>query len=640
MRPGAVRFLTSVASAVVVGGAVLAAATGDAVLLVAAAAASVAVAVAWTVVRHEAGTAVGPALAWSSACVVAVMVDDALVASLDTADPLPLAGLARHASVGSWPANLAGVLWLLLVFPDGPRPGRLWRGLPWLYVAATLAILVAERDARQVAGRVVGAPSGTGAVVVAVATLAVGLCLALAVAGVVVRYRRGTDRVRHQIRWLMLGGGAVVLLLFAGWGLTATGATLSVAFAPFLAGTVVLLPLAVGIAVVRYDLFDVDRLLGSSVSWLVTLVLSAAIFAAVVTAAGDVVQHVTALGPATAAFVAALTLLPLHRAVRRLVGRVVDHDRYVAVATVERFAADVRTGRRQPEDVEAVLREAQQDPGLVVLLAAPQGSPGDETWVRLDGTPGEPGAGFTLTHGDDAIAHLTLGWDSARARRRVADLARTAWVPIEVSRLRLALRDALAEATSSRARLAEATADERRRLERDLHDGAQQRIVATGLRLRLLQQHLPPEPAAEVDRAVTELQDTVAELRRLAGGLRPSRLDDGLHAALTAVRSTTPLPVELDVGVLPVVDDTRALTAYLVVTEAVANALKHARATRIRVRVAADADRLSVEVADDGVGGVPPDAPLPALRDRVLSVGGTLTVASTLGAGTTITAVL
>jgi signal transduction histidine kinase len=235
---------------------------------------------------------------------------------------------------------------------------------------------------------------------------------------------------------------------------------------------------------------------------------------------------------------------------------------------------------------------------------------------------------------------VVLGWSSARARRRIADLARVAWVPIEVSRLRLELRVALTEVRRSRARLAETAAAERRRLERDLHDGAQQHLLAIGMRLRLLQRELAGTQAAEIDAAVHDLRGTVDELRRLAQGVRPSRLDDGLAAALAAVRATSPLPFTLVVDELPVLEETRALTAYLVVSEAVSNVLKHARASRIDVRVSPCDGRIAVEVRDDGIGGVPGDEPLSALRDRVLSVGGTLRVDSPPGAGTTIVAVI
>lgn len=418
-------------------------------------------------------------------------------------------------------------------------------------------------------------------------------------------------------------------------GLQASGVAVDVAYAPLLLAIVLLVPAAVGIAIVRYDLFDVDRLLSDTTAWVFTLLLSAGVFGVVGYVAGRVVAVGPGLGSAVAAFVTALAILPLQRYVTAWVGRLVDRDRHVAVAAVERFAADVRAGRREPEEIEDVLREAQQDAELDLQLALPGGG-----WGRLDGTAVASPSGVAVEARGDVIARIRLGWESARARRRIHDLARAAWVPIEVSRLRLGLRNALGEVEASRGRLLEATMSERRRLERDLHDGAQQRIVATGMRLRLLQERLAPAEAAEVNAAVAELRDTVDELRRIANGIRPAQLDDGLAPALAALQAACPIPVDLDVADLPEVGEVRTLTAYLLVSEALANALKHAHATRLGVRLTGREDRLVVEVSDDGVGGVPGDAALPALTDRVLAVGGSLTVHSPPGTGTTITAVI
>lgn len=579
----------------------------------------IAVASGWVVVWRVPSSPVGPALAWSSGAIALELLGERA---------LP------PAAVGLWPVNLVGLVALLLVFPDGRAHGAWWRALPWVYAAATIGVVYSEWGSEQVDGKIVGDPNAVQRLVGTVSIAVVGVCLVLAVGCVVMRYRTGAARQRQQIRWLIVGGAAVVVLLMAGWEALALGASISAAFGPFLFAIVVLVPVAVVMAIVRHDLFDIDRLLGQSAVWLVTLVLSAGLFGVVVLMLSEVVSRYTGLIGAAAAFVTALVLLPLHRSLTDLVGRVVDRDRYVGVTAVDRFAGAVRAGLREPEEVEQVLREAQGDPDLRVLLARPGGG-----WVTMDGTPTQ-GEGFTLESGGDTIARIALGWESVRARRRIADLAKAAWVPIEVSRLRLVLRDALTEAHASRARLAEVTAQERRRLVRDLHDGAQQRIVATGLRLRLLQRDLGGTSASELETAIQELKATVEELRRLANGVRPSQLDDGLEAALVSVREMSPIPFALQVSKLPAVDDTRTLTAYLVISEAVANALKHARASHIEVSVHGDGSRLSVRVADDGIGGVSTDAQLPALRDRVLSVGGKLGVSSRPGSGTIITALI
>ncbi|MER7006702.1 histidine kinase [Dactylosporangium sp. NPDC000555] len=183
--------------------------------------------------------------------------------------------------------------------------------------------------------------------------------------------------------------------------------------------------------------------------------------------------------------------------------------------------------------------------------------------------------------------------------------------------------------------MVEAGTTERRRLERDLHDGAQQQIVSVGMRLSSTQRGLAPDSPAhhDLDLAVEALEATIAELRRLAHGLRPSRLDDGLPAAVRALVADAPVPVRVSVTDVRT-SESVATTVYFAVAEAWANALKHARAGSVNVTVApADDGSLRVSVTDDGVGGA---GDLTTVRDRVASLGGSLTVDSPPGAGTRI----
>lgn len=635
MAPLTSRVLTAVATGVTGAGVALAVVDRDGPATLTCLAALVAVAIGWVVVRREPTSAVGPALAWSSTGVACVMTVEVLARSTYEASPYPLASLARPFWIGMWPVNLAGVLVLLLVFPDGRLLDRRWLFLPVGYAIGTAAMIAASWDARQVDDRVVAGPSGSWATATGLfGIVTIGSSLVLAVTCVVLRYRRGNERRRDQIRWLMLAAVVTITFLVLGWVALGLGTPVPAAFSPFLVGIVVLLPAAVGIAIVRHDLFDVDRVLGTTTAWVLTLVGSAAVFAAVVLVTGRLIDESTRLAPTTAAFVTALTLLPLQRYLATAVGRLMDRDRFVAVAEVETFAAEVRAGERPPEQIEDVLRAAQHDPKLRLTLARPDGS-----WADLRGTAVESPAGIAVRAYGVVIARIVLGHDSARARRRVADLARAGWVPIEVSRLRLELRDALTEADAGRTRLAEATAAERKRLERDLHDGIQPRLVGTGMRLRSVQRRLGVEDSVEVDAAVAELEATVAELRRLAHGIRPSRLDDGLGAALGSLRADRPVPVDVMIGDLPELDEARALAAYFVASEGVANALKHAHAARIEVCAQMADGRLFVEVRDDGRGGVAPLG-LTGLRDRVQSLQGDLEVISVDGTGTTIRAVL
>jgi signal transduction histidine kinase len=207
----------------------------------------------------------------------------------------------------------------------------------------------------------------------------------------------------------------------------------------------------------------------------------------------------------------------------------------------------------------------------------------------------------------------------------------------------LANVDAREQLAASRARIVEAADAARRRIERDLHDGAQQRLVSLALSLRLLEASLEPDSEAsrELALARAELDAALEELRELARGIHPSILTDrGLEAALAALAGRSTVAVELDLdscGKLPLSVQT---TAYFVVAEALTNASKHAHPDRIDVRVSVCERYAMVEVCDDGRGGADParGSGLSGLADRLSALGGTLETESPAGAGTTIRA--
>jgi signal transduction histidine kinase len=208
----------------------------------------------------------------------------------------------------------------------------------------------------------------------------------------------------------------------------------------------------------------------------------------------------------------------------------------------------------------------------------------------------------------------------------------------------LANADARDQLAASRARILAAGYEERRRLERDLHDGAQQEFVSAALSLRLARREWsrdPDEGLRLLDQASDQLQAGLRDLRELAAGIHPSVLTDrGLGAALQALAARAAVPVEL--GALPVerLPATVETTAYFVVAEALTNASKHGRARGAEIGVRVAEDSAIVEIRDDGVGGADPSGGtgLRGLVDRVSALGGELAVESPHGRGTAITA--
>lgn len=201
----------------------------------------------------------------------------------------------------------------------------------------------------------------------------------------------------------------------------------------------------------------------------------------------------------------------------------------------------------------------------------------------------------------------------------------------------------IAELRASRTRIVKAADSARRRIQRDLHDGAQQRLVTLALRLRGARDAIDDDPAGagrQLDEAHEELTHAITELRRLARGIHPAVLSDrGLRAALQSLAARAPFPVELDIhnGRLPATVES---AAYFVVCEVLTNVAKYASATYASVRVVCENDRLLLEVTDDGVGGARAtgESGLAGLSDRVEALDGRLQVISPPGAGTIVRA--
>jgi len=211
---------------------------------------------------------------------------------------------------------------------------------------------------------------------------------------------------------------------------------------------------------------------------------------------------------------------------------------------------------------------------------------------------------------------------------------------MENERLQAQLRARVEELSASRARIVEAGTHERRRLERNLHDGAQQRLVALSLTLRLAQGKLREDPErteALLVSAQNELDLALGELRELARGIHPAILSDrGLTAALEALAGRAPIPVDLAAIPGDRLPEAIEAAAYFVVAEALTNVVKYAHASHATVRVSRDNGSAVVEVADDGVGGADPGrgSGLRGLVDRVSALDGQMRIESPAGAGT------
>jgi signal transduction histidine kinase len=310
-----------------------------------------------------------------------------------------------------------------------------------------------------------------------------------------------------------------------------------------------------------------------------------------------------------------------------------------------------RLGRPEASELVVELR-TEAAAGMRERLARALGDPtlevayrlGDGRYVDATGRPIElpRGADRTVTAvtaGGEEVAALVHDPALLDEPALVESVRATAGLVLENERLAAEVRSQLAEVRASRGRIVAATDAERRRIERNLHDGAQQRLVTVSVALGLEASRADAAASDVLSRAQDEVEQAISELRELARGIHPTLLrDEGLEAAVEALARRTPLPVTLRGTTRDRLPDPVELAAYFVVSEALTNVVKHASASEALVLLEQEPDALRVTVTDDGVGGavVTADSGLAGLRDRLEALDATLVIESEPRQGTTV----
>jgi signal transduction histidine kinase len=445
------------------------------------------------------------------------------------------------------------------------------------------------------------------------------------------RFRASRGVERQQLKWFALATGVLVVTLPTSavlWDVSPIIPAL-----PAIALTA--WPLAIGVAILRYRLYDVDLVISRAFAYAALTLVLAAVYAGSVVVLGAIVGRSSPWATAGATLMAAAAFKLVHRRLQDAVDRRFRPAHHDALDTVTRFLDELRAGRAEPEQVVGVLREALGDPALDVRLVAVREQPPD---------PEDGRQSIAIERGGVLLGHLRWSPKSEEQRLLAPAVVDAAGLAVEMARLRVELRKQLDEVAASRARIEAAAEAERRRIERDLHDGAQQRLVSIGLALRHAQHEIgraDDTARRTIDGAVEEITAAIDELRDLAHGLRPSLLHAGLGPALRDLASRSPVPVEVATTPMRYPPDLEA-AAYFVACEGLTNAVKHARAGRILLEVTANEGALVVRVSDDGVGGATPrgGSGLTGLSDRVAARGGRLRIVSSRNTGTSIVAEL
>jgi signal transduction histidine kinase len=318
-------------------------------------------------------------------------------------------------------------------------------------------------------------------------------------------------------------------------------------------------------------------------------------------------------------------------------------DARLAKAGVGELLVQLRTD--PTPDLRELLAEALRDPTLSLIYWLPQYG----SWADQDGNPrslpaSDSGRRVTFVkQNGEQIAALIYDAALGEEPELVEAVSAAAGIALENGRLEAELRARLQELQGSRSRVVEAQQNERRRLERNLHDGAQQRLVALALELGLLAEKANDDPASQerLKRARSEVAESLDELRHIARGLHPAVVSGhGLDVALESLAATTPLEVHLKTDGLPRLPEQLEVAAYYVVSESLTNAAKHAQADTVTVEVGVTTDTLIVEIVDDGIGGADSErgTGLRGLADRIEALNGRLRVWSSVGNGTRVRA--
>ena len=298
-----------------------------------------------------------------------------------------------------------------------------------------------------------------------------------------------------------------------------------------------------------------------------------------------------------------------------------------------------------PADLREVLARALRDPSLTVLYWLPEfGSYADHEGRAVDlPRPGDQQAMTPIDRGGARVAALLHDPALADEPELLEAVTAAAGIAIENGRLQAELKARLEELRGSRSRVIEAGQKERQRLERNLHDGAQQRLIALSLELSLLEEHLDgdPDARARLGLARREIAASLGELREVAVGIHPAVVTGhGLDIALEQLAARAPVPIRLAVEVGQRLPEQLEVAAYYIVSEGLANVGKYAQASSASVAVSRSDGQLLVEVVDDGVGGADTErgSGLRGLADRVEALDGRLRVWSPNGGGTRVKA--
>jgi signal transduction histidine kinase len=582
------------------------------------------------------------------------------------------AGELRAASIATWvdawiwvPITGTVAIHIFLLFPTGKLLSPRWRWIQWIGTAGILwfgaAFALGSSELSGLANPFFDVSKSV------VDALFLGSLLYLAgvlggVASLIVRFRRSRGDERQQLKWFAAAAtllGLFLLLVFANEFLLQKSAVLNRLASFGMALSFAAVPITIGIAILKYRLYELDVVVSRTVLYGALVGIITLVYVAIVVGVGSLIgNRGNLLLSILATALIAVAFQPLRERVRRFANRLVYGKRATPYEVLSEFAEGLGSVYSAEEVLPRMARLLGEGTGgtTAIWIHVDDEFRPAAAWPAGNGLTPVPAASavqapqfhdwdasFPVLHRDEVLGALTIRKPpseplSDSERKLVADVAQQAGLVLGNVRL-------IEELRASRQRLVTAQDEERRRLERDIHDGAQQQLVAMSVKLRLarnLSAKDPAKAAEMLDQLQAENQETLETLRDLARGIYPPLLaDQGLASALDAQGRKAAIPVEVSANGTGRYPQEVEAAAYFCCLEAMQNVAKYAEASRIRIRLWSEDGVLAFSVEDDGRGfdraRTSAGSGLRNMGDRIDALGGTLEIVSAPGEGTTVT---
>ena len=576
--------------------------------------------------------------------------------------------LCGYLNNAGWLFGILPTIFLLpLLFPDGHLPSARWRPFLWLVVGFLVIVAIdltfGQRTLTGSTEAGVRNPFYIDAVgrlpsLDPVIAVLFPLIFATSVMSLVLRFRRSTGVERQQIKWVVFGF-AVALVGFIS---TMFSTQENIVSAVIGGGTFLLLPVSIGVAVLRFHLYDLDVVVRKTLIYGAFALFATVIYLAVVVGVGVWLGRDNSFLTMVAAVVVALTFQPARARLTRFANRLVYGKRATPYEVLSEFS----------ERVGGAYADVDVLPRMARILGEGIGAERADVWLAVDQElrdvavwPTDVAGRRAIPFPNGSVPHIEgmdrvypvvqagelLGALAVRKpssdpvspsdEKLIADLAAQAGLVLGNVRLTEALKARLEDLKAAQKRLVSAQDEGRRRLERNIHDGAQQQLVALAVKTRLARQFAERDPTKAADILVqieAETHQTLEDLRDLARGIYPPLLaDKGLKAAIGSQAGRSPIPVVVHAALGERYDRDVEAAVYFSVLEALQNVAKYADARGVEVSLSRNDGELIFEVADDGRGFDPSavgyGTGLQGIADRLEALDGSLQVSSAPGEG-------